>query len=71
MAQAARLGLAAAIRAGGDRAGAADAAMVTLTIPPGARDGEHDPWWIYYSGDATNVDRLLADLRAPFRSPAR
>ena len=70
-AQSARLGLAAALRAGGDRAAAADAAMVTLTIPPGARDEEHDPWWIYYSGDATNVDRLLADLRAPFRSPAR
>jgi tetratricopeptide (TPR) repeat protein len=70
-AQAARIGLAAALRAAGDRAAAVEAAMTTLTIPPGTRDSSHDPWWEYYRGDAARVERLLDELRAPFRQPAR
>lgn len=70
-AQAARLGLAAALRAAGNREAALDAVMTTITIPAGERDGRDDPWWEYYEGDAANVERLLADLRAPFRSAAR
>lgn len=70
-AQAARLGLGAALRAAGDREAARDAVMTTITIPAGERDGRDDPWWEYDEGDAANVDRLLADLRAPFRSAAR
>lgn len=70
-AQAARLGLAAALRAAGDRAAAIDAVMTTITIPPKSRDAREDPWWEYYEGDAANVERLLHDLRAPFRSAAR
>jgi tetratricopeptide (TPR) repeat protein len=65
--QAARLGLAAALRAGGDRPGAIEAAMLTLTMEPRTRDTEHEPWWEYYNGDAANVDRLLTELRAPVR----
>jgi tetratricopeptide (TPR) repeat protein len=66
--QAARLGLAAALRAGGDRAAALEAAMPTLTIEPRTRDTDHEPWWEYYIGDAANVERLLDELRAPFRA---
>ena len=65
--QAARLGLAAALRAGGDRAAAIEEAMLTLSMEPRTRDSEHEPWWEYYNGDAANVERLLAELRAPFR----
>jgi tetratricopeptide (TPR) repeat protein len=70
-AQAARLGLGAALRAGGDREAALSAVMTTLTVAPRSRDGDDDPWWQYYEGDGANVDRLLRELRAPFRSPAR
>ena len=70
-AQAARLGLAAATRAAGDRRGAIDALMITLSSKIERRDSEHDPWWQYYNGDANNVDRLLSELRAPFRKPSR
>jgi hypothetical protein len=70
-AQAARLGLGAALRTAGDRAAALDAVMETLTFKPGIRDGDDDPWWEYYEGDAANVERLLVELRAPFRSARR
>ena len=68
-AQAARIGLATALRAGGDRAGAVDAVMATLRLPPDARNLNHDPWWAYYKGDAANVERLLDELRKPFTRP--
>jgi tetratricopeptide (TPR) repeat protein len=70
-AQAARLGLAAALRASGDRTAAIDAVMTTITVPDDERDTHDDPWWIYYEGDAANVERLMSDLRAPFRSLPR
>jgi hypothetical protein len=70
-AQSAHLGLAAALRAAGDRASAVEAAMATLTIPPMTRDSNDDPWWEYYKGDAANVERLLDELRAPFRTGAK
>jgi tetratricopeptide (TPR) repeat protein len=65
--QAARLGLAAALRAAGNREAALDAAMATLTVEPGTRDSEHDPWWEYYNGDAANVEHLMRELRASIR----
>jgi tetratricopeptide (TPR) repeat protein len=68
--QAAHLGLAAALRAAGDREAALRAAMMTLTTEPHTRDSEHEPWWDYYVGDAGNVERLLTELRAPLRAPA-
>ena len=70
-AQAARIGLAAALRASGDRPAAIDAVMTTITVPDDERDTHDDPWWIYYEGDAANVERLMSDLRAPFRSRQR
>ena len=66
-AQAARLGLAGALRAAGDRPGALAAMERTLAKPPATRAGD-DPWWDYYFGDAANVDRLLDELRQPLRS---
>jgi tetratricopeptide (TPR) repeat protein len=71
MAQAAWLGLAAAHHAAGDRDAAVTAIMTTLTISRDARATADDPWWEYYEGDAANVERLLDELRAPFRSAAR
>ncbi len=63
--QAARMGLASAVRAeGGD---ALQALLPTLTIDPAAHGD--DPWWDYYDGDAAQVTELLAELRAPFTSP--
>lgn len=70
-AQAARIGLGAALRAAGNREAALDAVMTTLTMAPNSRDARDDPWWEYYQGDAANVERLLDGLRAPFRSAAR
>ncbi len=67
-AQAARFGLASALRAIGDTAQALDVLMPTITKPPSTRAGD-DPWWEYYDGDATHMEALLEDLRAPFRSP--
>ncbi|HEX6162135.1 MAG TPA: tetratricopeptide repeat protein [Vicinamibacterales bacterium] len=67
--QAARLGLAAALRAAGQRDAALGQALLTLTSEPRTRDTSHEPWWEYYNGDAANVERLLEDLRAPFRAP--
>ena len=65
--QAAQLGLASALRAAGDPEALA-AMLPTLTKAPDSRDGD-DPWWDYYDGDAAQVDELLAELRAPFRTP--
>jgi hypothetical protein len=45
--------------------------MLTLTAPPRTRDAMDDPWWEYYEGDAANVERLMGELRAPFRKPVR
>ena len=70
-AQAARIGLGAALRAAGDREAAFAAVMTTLIIAPKTRDSFQDPWWEYYEGDAANVERLLRELRDPFRSAAR
>jgi tetratricopeptide (TPR) repeat protein len=70
-AQAAHLGLGAALRAAGDRPGAVKAVMATITLPIKTRDGLEDPWWEYYEGDAANVERLLEGLRTPFKRAAR
>lgn len=69
--QAARIGLSAALRIGGDRQAALDALHDTLAQPLGTRDSTDEPWWDYYAGDAVNLDRLLDELRAPYRSPRR
>jgi tetratricopeptide (TPR) repeat protein len=67
--QAAQLGLAATLRAAGDPEALA-AMLPTLTKAPGSRDGD-DPWWDYYDGDAAQVDKFLAELRAPFTNPRK
>jgi len=66
-AQAARLGLASTLRSAGDTTQALDVLMRTMTKPPSTRKGD-DPWWEYYDGDATQLEALLENLRAPFRS---
>jgi tetratricopeptide (TPR) repeat protein len=66
--QAARLGLGAALRYMGDRQAALDAMQLTLATPSDARDSRDEPWWDYYEGDRDAVDRLIEDLREPFRS---
>jgi tetratricopeptide (TPR) repeat protein len=66
-AQAARMGLASALRStGGD---ALAALLPVLETAPGSHS--HDPWWDYYDGDAAQVPELLEQLRAPFTSPRR
>lgn len=65
--QAARLGLGAALRFMGDRQAALDAMQPTLNTPSDARDSSKEPWWDYYEGDHDRVDRLLEELREPFR----
>ena len=67
-AQAARLGLASALRTVGDTALALDVLLPTITKEPSTREGD-DPWWEYYEGDAAQMDALLEELRAAFRSP--
>ena len=69
-AQAARIGLGAALRAAGDRSAALTAILPTLSEPVDSRDANDDPWWNYYDGDAANLTALMDRLRAPFRSPA-
>jgi tetratricopeptide (TPR) repeat protein len=71
MAQAAWLGLGAALRAAGEREAAVEAVMTTLTMARELRATGDDPWWEYYEGDAANVVRLLDELRSPFGRPAR
>ena len=70
-AQAAHLGLAAALRLLGERQAAVDAVMSTVTLPSKARDEDDEPWWSYYEGTPAEVDRLLASLRAPYRERAK
>jgi tetratricopeptide (TPR) repeat protein len=65
-AQAAHLGLATSLRLMGDRQSAAAAVLSTVTLAAGTRDEEDEPWWDYYDGDAAGVERLLAELRAPY-----
>jgi tetratricopeptide (TPR) repeat protein len=65
--QASRLGLAAALRAAGDRPAALAAMARTLTAAAASRERD-DPWWDYYLGDAANVDRLIQELWEPLRS---
>ena len=65
--QASRLGLAAALRAAGDRPAALAAMARTLTKPAASRDSD-DPWWDYYLGDAANVERLIQESWEPLRS---
>ena len=69
--QAAHLGLAAALRAAGDRGAALEASMATLTTAPHERDSKDEPWWEYYKGDAANVERLMKELYAavPRKTP--
>lgn len=67
-AQAARMGLASALRTVGDNAQALDVLTPTLTKEPSRRERD-DPWSEYYEGDATQMHALLEELRAPFRSP--
>jgi tetratricopeptide (TPR) repeat protein len=63
-AQAARLGLSAALHTAGDRPAAQAALLPTLLKPPPTNTAD-DPWWDYYFGDAATVDRLLGELREP------
>lgn len=70
-AQAARMGLGAALRAAGDRSTALTAILPTLNEPVDSRDASDDPWWNYYDGDAANRTALMERLRAPFRGPAQ
>jgi tetratricopeptide (TPR) repeat protein len=67
-AQAAHLGLGAALRMLGRREAALDAVLATIAIEPRTRDSFDEPWWEYYEGDAANVVDLLAALRAPFQA---
>jgi tetratricopeptide (TPR) repeat protein len=67
--QAARLGLGATLRYMGDRQAALDAMQLTLNMAADERDALDEPWWDYYEGDRDQVDRLLGQLREPFRSP--
>ena len=69
-AQAPRLGMAAALSAGGDREGAVAAVLPTLTKLPDGR-GEDDPWWAYYDSNLDEAMTILERLRAPFREPLR
>lgn len=70
-AQAARLGLAAALRAAGDREAAIEQVMTIVTVPAAHRDADDDPWWTYYEGDDAGLVRLLDEFRAPYLEPGR
>jgi tetratricopeptide (TPR) repeat protein len=65
--QAARLALGFVLRSLGDRAAARTA--IDPTLAPNTRGPDDDPWWEYYDGDAGQMERLLAELRAPFVKP--
>ena len=65
--QAARLALGFVLRSLGDRAAAR--AAIDPALEPVPRGPTDDPWWEYYDGDAGQVERLLAELRAPFTKP--
>lgn len=63
--QSARLGLAAAISAAGEREEAVTAILPTLTQSPEGR-ADDDPWWIYHDSNLDEAAAELARLRAPF-----
>ena len=65
--QAARLALGFVLRSLGDRAAAREA--IDPALAPATRGPDDDPWWEYHDGDAGQVERLLAELRAPFTKP--
>jgi tetratricopeptide (TPR) repeat protein len=66
--QAARLGLAAAIGAAGERGDAVAAVLPTLTKRPNGR-ADDDPWWVYYDTNLEEADAGLERLREPFTEP--
>jgi len=68
--QSARLGLAAALGAAGEREESVTAILPTLTKRPEGR-ADDDPWWIYYDSNLVEADAELDRLRAPFREPGR
>ena len=63
--QSARLGLAAANGAAGEREDAITAILPTLTKAPEMR-ADDDPWWIYHDSNLDEAQAELARLRAPF-----
>ena len=65
--QAAPLALGFVLRSLGDRAAAR--AAIDPALAPATRGPDDDPWWEYHDGDAGQVERLLAELRAPFTKP--
>jgi len=67
-AQSPRLGMAAALGAGGAREEAVAAVLPALTNRP---DPDDDPWWVYYDSNAEEEAAVLERLRAPFREPLR
>jgi len=68
--QSARLGLAAAISAAGEREDAITAILPTLTKAPEKR-ADDDPWWIYHDSNLDEAEAELTRLRAPFTGPGR
>jgi len=64
--QSARLGMAAALGADGEREDAIAAILPTITKRPELR-ADDDPWWIYYDSNLAAADAALERLRAPFR----
>jgi tetratricopeptide (TPR) repeat protein len=66
-AQAARLGLAAAMRIAGTRDDAIAALLPAIAQDP--RPREDDPWWIYYDRNEDAIAAALEQLRAPYRGP--
>jgi tetratricopeptide (TPR) repeat protein len=69
-AQSPRLGLSAAIGAGGEREHAVAAILPTLIKRPDGR-ADDDPWWMYYDANLAEADAALEQLRAPFTEPLR
>lgn len=68
--QSARLGLASALGAAGEREESVTAILPTLTKSPEGR-ADDDPWWIYYDSNLVEADAELDRLRAPFREARR
>lgn len=61
--QAARLGLTAAIAVDGKREDAFNALLPTLLASP-ERQGDDDPWWVYYVSDRDEGSMALGRVRA-------
>ena len=64
--QSARLGMAAALGADGEREDAIAAILPTITKRPELR-ADDDPWWIYYDSNLAAADAALERLGPPFR----